>query len=111
MDTNERREALIKARDKIANEESWTKGSDAKDAKDHSVGFRSEEAVKWCLFGAIRAVEDSDDLIFWVGEKASSKLPKGKVCGIDRCSCNITTFNDTGNHERVIGFLNEMIEE
>lgn len=47
----------------------WTTGSLARDEKGHQVSFQSDEAVCWCLMGALLLASNDLDtgerLIFW----------------------------------------------
>lgn len=40
----------------LSSEDKWTKGAFARDINDHSIPAVSQEAVKWCLTGALSKI-------------------------------------------------------
>lgn len=51
---------LRRARARIVKPECWTKGATARDAKGRSCASRPEDAVCWCVEGALRAENRGD---------------------------------------------------
>lgn len=95
----------MKAFELLAKPESWTKGAFARNLKKESIDSGSEDAVCWCVTGAIAKTycyqEYSQFSYFLDKMKNDLKIPKEKM---------ITTWNDDPNttHEDVINLLKKL---
>lgn len=85
----------------IKDKEHWTKRTAARDEKGEEVDACSEEAVQWCLWGAINKV---------VSDPQDRWLVISCIIGVIPDSYRgITHFNDTNSHKKVIKAVKEAI--
>ena len=90
----------------LSDESKWTKEYFAWDSDGDMCDPRSEEAVCWCLLGALHIVDPTFSNYRSVHEYLSSKIGKG-VDGND----NIVEFNDSHTFLEVKALLTSIIEE
>ena len=94
---------LQTVRQKISNPQHWTKGAFARDSNGMAVMELNEEAVCWCIMGAVFACDNTNDqfvdgvyivsqLIFTMGYPT------------------VSSFNDSSTHEQVLSMLDAAIE-
>jgi len=79
----------------LLNENTWTKGWYARDAQGNDVNYSSDNAVKWCLVGAIgKCYQD------WEVKEAIFKKVVSVLGGV-----NYVSFNDGASWPEMHEFL------
>jgi hypothetical protein len=81
-------ETLTQARERIADPSKWTKGAFARNKHGAAVASTDPEAVCWCSFGAITAVEVLS---------AESRVFLARIL-----PSNIATWNDHSSHDQIL---------
>ncbi len=75
--------------------EKWTKRNYARDINNNSVGYRSKDAVCFCLKGGIYHLYENSDVYIVTWQEAIKKVIKQKYPERAVTSnCPITQFND-----------------
>lgn len=92
------KQILIAARDVIKNPENWTTDVAARDSKGKEVDPKSEEAVCFCTFGALRKVTTHQHQV----DRASALLWNFMTVGIAQ-------YNDDHTHEEVLNKIDQAI--
>jgi hypothetical protein len=121
MDPNPTRDKVIdilqRARARIATPETWCQGTNAKDDTNHMVSSCSDEAVQWCLFGALIRECDLFERNGAVMKADPVATRLYSTCGafintkaFALKACDGIRINDSLSHRDVIGFLDEVIE-
>ena len=107
MNTN-LHDILVKGKDLISDPERWTKGYAARDKKGIRVIAMSEDAVKWCMIGAIRKVVDEEEYSHEL--HMAQVLLRRHLPGNHRL---LFEFNDdrATTHEDVMTLFDKAIEE
>ena len=102
------KQALIKARELIADRNHWTQGASARDDRGAPVPYTDPDAMCWCSMGAIGKV---------VSE--AEQTPVGVVIalrgGIKHLKSftsftSIASFNDNSTHTQVLEAFDKAIE-
>lgn len=100
----------MKIKDLLKNESKWTRESLARDMNGFSVAPESEEAISFCVWGAIRRCYNNIDELRFVAEKIDNELRKrGRTFSFGGCTRSlIPDWNDdlATTHEMVIDVLN-----
>lgn len=109
------KDLLVAAKNKIANEANWTKGTFARTAEGETVIPASKSATCWCSVGALVAASaklEDPKRLKWVGAasdildaaaKAVMDVPQGV-----RATVHI---NDTGSHADVMRMFDLAIQK
>ena len=98
------RRIIARARALIASPGSWTQGEFARDANDAPVNWRSPEAVRFCVWGALNraAYEMTGDKrqSITLAERAAATLRNGR---------SLSGVNDRGPHTEVLRVLDRYL--
>jgi hypothetical protein len=110
QDYREAADFLEKAKAIIADPKHWTQGAFARKENGTQSPTNVKEAVCWCTMGAIfkAAGIDADNYYVNVSETAYNLACKTMEYKTQR---GIPNFNDTNNHEAVMGLFNQTIED
>lgn len=97
-------DALIALKTLLAEPSSWTKGKPARNAEGNRIAPTSDNAVCWCLLGAIYRITYYDHNLFTV------------ICGIMNRLVNslgLSTYNDdpTTTHADILKLIDTAIEQ
>jgi hypothetical protein len=88
--------AVLKAaRDKIADEINWTQYAAARDSAGMPVKATDPKACRWCMIGALIAIEGDAD----TKKEAASHLREGFAPGLAN---SLSWLNDRANHKAVL---------
>lgn len=96
-------EILRRARERLSDPARWTQGAYARDADGFTTAMYDDDAVCWCLVGAISKETNILNLPWYGdGEKAVNFLSK-------QVSTLVSEFNDTHTHGEVLALLDRAI--
>ena len=87
----------MKAYELLADAKNWTRGTNARDAQGNEVSSLSEDAVCWCIYGAVTKCYINEGTTIPLKE-ISLNVPKGLV----------SMFNDSHAHEEVVALLKSL---
>ena len=95
-------ETLKAAREQIVTEDRWCQNALAIDKDGFQISPRADKACRWCIIGAIEAVQENMDITC----KTIAFLDK-------RLGCDVEHFNDSPltTYQDVIGFLDGVIAD
>lgn len=88
----------MKVRELLATSDRWIQGDFAKDINGKSVNSLSDDAVCWCLAGAINFCVNGNNEEYW-------KLYD--IISMETAQ-NVVAFNETHTYEEVIAMLNKL---
>jgi len=98
-------ELLTQIKAKIENPKHWTQYSSAKNKSGKPCNATSEDAVCWCILGAMDAVilplNLDIDFNYLIYKRLKAQMPDGCV----------SSFNDKHTHEEVMELLSKTITE
>jgi hypothetical protein len=87
----------MKAYELLADKKNWTRGANARDAHGFATGALGDDAVCWCIYGAItKCYADGNFSVYT--EMVAIAVPKGLV----------SRFNDGSTHEEAIALLKSL---
>jgi hypothetical protein len=100
------KQILIKARELLADERNWTKGAAARDAQGNETDVDSEEAVCFCVLGAIRHITDR------VIQNSMDRLLLDVVAEVTGTRDYVHLYNDdpSTTHSDILKFLDRAIQ-
>lgn len=101
------RQIIEKARALLATPATWTQGEFARDASGERVSWRSQEAVQFCLWGALnRAAYDT------TGDRRQSiTLADHAARALRNGVTSLSEANDRGTHDDVLTVFDAYLKQ
>jgi hypothetical protein len=101
----------VKVHELLSDESKWTKGEYARDKDGKPCHSRSQEAVKWCVLGAVnKCYEKQTSLAYIVAQKLIKAATKNlSTEEIKRIKMNVIDhWNDNNDYKTIYNALKEM---
>ena len=102
-------EVLARARALVANPDTWTQGATARDARGRRVEPEDDEAVRFCLIGALHRACAEVVAPLGVYNRASARLEAASFALGKRGAVSIV--NDTEGHAGALALIDAAIQQ